>query len=83
MPRNTYPINKEKPLRINAGAIRDFLTYLLVGQLLEIIFTFCTVNVGWDPEEDPAPVALEPLGELPMLPLLEAELLLSVPVTRI
>jgi hypothetical protein len=49
VPRNTYPINKEKPLRINAGAIRDyrdFLTYLLVGQLLEIIFTFCTVNVG-------------------------------------
>jgi len=54
---------------------------LVVEQVLEIIFTFCTVNVGWDPEEAPAPVALE-LGELPMLPLLEADALLSVPIMR-
>jgi hypothetical protein len=34
---------------------------------------------------EPAPVALDPLelGEVPMLPLLEAELLFSVPETRI
>jgi hypothetical protein len=46
---------------------------LVVEQVLEIIFTFFTLKV--DPEEEePAPVALEPLllpDELPMLPLLE------------
>jgi hypothetical protein len=85
--RSTFLISKRKPLRLGAGAARfllRFLSYLLpVGQLLEIIFTFCTVNVGCDPEEEPAPVALDALLELGELPLLEAELLLSVPVTRI
>jgi hypothetical protein len=68
---------------------------LLVEQVLEIIFTFFTVKV--DPEEEPAPLVLEPLplaeplalepllglDELPpMLP--EADPLLSLlPVTRI
>ena len=73
--------------------------YLLVEQVLEIIFTFFTMKV--DPEEDPAPLMLEPLpledplalepllglDELlpPILPLLpEADPLLSLlPITRI
>ena len=62
-----------------------FLTYLLgIEHVLEIIFTFLTVKVDCDPEEEePAPVAPEPLLELgELLPLLEAELLLSVPIMR-
>jgi hypothetical protein len=51
---------------------------LVVEQVLEIIFTFFTLKVDWDPEEEePAPVALEPLllpDELPMLPLELGEL---------
>jgi len=55
---------------------------LLVEQLLEIIFTFFTVNVGWVPEE--APVAPAPLLGLEELGLLEPEAdeLLSVPMSR-
>jgi hypothetical protein len=70
--------------------------YLLVEQVLEIIFTFFTVKVDPEPEEDPLaleplpveePLALEPLlglDELPMLPLLpEADPLLSpLPIIR-
>ena len=68
--------------------------YLLVEQVLEIIFTLLTVNVDCVPEEEPAPVApapllglvelgLEELG-LEELGLLEpeADALLSVPMRR-
>jgi len=35
------------------------LVYLLAGQLLEIIFTFCTVKVDCDPAPEEAPAPLE------------------------
>jgi hypothetical protein len=68
--------------------------YLLVEQVLEIIFTLFTVNVDCVPEEEPAPVApapllgLEELGfeelGLEELGLLEPEAdeLLSLPMSR-
>ena len=63
--------------------------YLLVEQVLEIIFTLFTVNVDCVPEEEPAPLApalllgldepgLEELGLLEP----EADELLSVPMRR-
>jgi hypothetical protein len=63
--------------------------YLLVEQVLEIIFTLFTVNVDCVPDEEPAPVApapllgLEELG-LEELGLLEPEAdeLLSLPMRR-
>jgi hypothetical protein len=66
---------ERKPLQFLQGsqALLRLPTYLLVvEQVLEIIFTFFTLKVP--EEEEPAPVALEPLllpDELPMLPLLE------------
>src|SRR5579859_2479049 len=59
--------------------------YLLVEQVLEIIFTLFTVKVSWLPEEEPAPVApalLLGLEELGLLEL-EADELFSVPMRRI
>jgi hypothetical protein len=60
-------------------------TYLLVvEQVLEIIFTFFTLKVP--EEEEPAPVALEPLllpDELPMLPLLELGELPALPLLEL
>jgi hypothetical protein len=49
---------------------RSFV-YLPVGQLLEIIFTFCTVKVDCDPAEPLAPAeADEPAAPAPLeLPL--------------
>lgn len=57
--------------------------YLLVEQVLEIIFTLFTVNVDWVPEEL-APVAPAPLLGLEELGLLEPEAdeLLSLPMRR-
>jgi hypothetical protein len=55
------------------------LLYLVVEQLLEIIFTFLTVNVGCAPEEDPPEVdALDPAALLGLV----AEPLLSLPLMR-
>jgi hypothetical protein len=55
------------------------LLYLVVEQLLEIIFTFFTVNVGCDPDEEPPGVdALDPA---PLLGLV-AEPPLSLPMMR-
>lgn len=43
--------------------VSKLFAYLPVGQVLEIIFTFCTVKVGCDPEapapEEPVPVPVE------------------------
>ena len=57
--------------------------YLLVEQVLEIIFTLFTVNVDCVPEEEPAPAPALLLG-LEELGLLEPEAdeLLSVPMRR-
>lgn len=57
--------------------------YLLVEQVLEIIFTLFTVNVDWVPEE-PAPLAPALLLGLEGLGLLEPEAdeLLSFPIMR-
>jgi hypothetical protein len=56
--------------------------YLLVEQVLEIIFTLFTVNVDCVPEEAPAPVApaLLLLGLEELEP--EADELLSLPIRR-
>ena len=58
--------------------------YLLVEQVLEIIFTLFTVNVDCVPEEEPAPVAPALLLGLEELGLLEPEAdeLLSLPMRR-
>jgi hypothetical protein len=58
--------------------------YLLVEQVLEIIFTLFTVNVDCVPEEEPAPAAPALLLGLDELGLLEPEAdeLLSVPMRR-
>lgn len=60
------------------------LSYLLVEQVLEIIFTLFTVNVDCVPEEEPAPVAPALLLGLEELGLLEPEAdeLLSLPMRR-
>ena len=64
--------------------MRMLLSYLLVEQVLEIIFTLFTVNVDCVPEEEPAPVAPAPLLGLEELGLLEPEAdeLLSLPMRR-
>jgi hypothetical protein len=71
--RSPFSSKKEPPGITPWGQveIRELLFYLLVGQLLEIIFTFVTVNVGCapappaapaPPDADPAPLlGLEPL----------------------
>lgn len=64
--------------------MRMLLSYLLVEQVLEIIFTLFTVNVDCVPEEEPAPVAPALLLGLEELGLLEPEAdeLLSLPMRR-
>ena len=77
---------KETPAPLRRGWLSANDIYLLVvEQVLEIILTFFTLNVDGDPEEEPAPVAPAPLLGLvaaPLLPLLEPDPLLSVPIRR-
>jgi hypothetical protein len=54
---------------------------LLLGQLLESIFTLVTVNVGCEPEAAPAPLAVDPAPALLGLEELPAPLA-SLPVMR-
>lgn len=61
--------------------MRMLLSYLLVEQVLEIIFTLFTVNVDCVPEEEPAPVAPALLLGLEGLEP-EADELLSLPMRR-
>lgn len=77
---NLVTTPKRKTPQLRRGALRKpSRCYLLVEQLLEIIFTLFTLNVEPDPEELAPVEAAELLG----LEEEDAELLLSVPVRRI
>ena len=77
-------ISQKKTPALFASGVNPFASaaiYLLVEQVLEIIFTLFTVNVDCVPEEAPAPVAPALLLGLEELEP-EADELLSLPMRR-